>query len=186
MPDPAPITALLTAWRSGDEAALTALSPLVYDELKRLALSAFRQERPGHTLQPTALVHEAFIRLVDADVNWESRAHFYALSARMMRRILVNHAEARGARKRGGQQAPIPLDEELVPAPPTDDRLLDLDDALRTLAEFDERKAQLVELQLFGGLSFDEMAEVSGLSSSTLDRELRAAKAWLKQRISID
>jgi RNA polymerase sigma factor (TIGR02999 family) len=177
------ITMLLKSWQDGDDEALDQLSASVYEELKRLARSAFRSERPGHTLQPTALVNEAFMKLVDANVSWESRAHFYALSARMMRRILVNHAESRSAQKRGGPQVALTLDEGAVGASPVDERLETLDEALTALSAFDERKADLVELQIFGGLTFEEMTEVTGLSSSTLDRELRAAKAWLKKTI---
>ena len=184
MSDKPQITMLLNSWQDGDEAALDQLTVSVYDELRRLARSAFRSERAGHTLQPTALVNEAFMKLVDADVSWQNRAHFYALSARMMRRILVNHAEARNAKKRGGPQVALTLDEGMVSAQPADERFDALDEAVTALAVFDARKADLVELQIFGGLTFEEMAEVTGLSSSTLDRELRAAKAWLKKTIA--
>ena len=175
---------LLKSWQDGDQGALDELSASVYDELRRLARSAFRGERPGHTLQPTALVNEAFMKLVAADVSWQSRAHFYALSARMMRRILVNHAEAKNAQKRGGPQVALTLDEGVVASPDSDERIEVLDEAITALAAFDERKADLVELQIFGGLTFEEMSEVTGLSTSTLDRELRAAKAWLKKTIA--
>jgi len=178
------ITSLLQSWQDGNEDALPQLSSMVYEELHRIAKGAFRGERAGHTLQPTALVNEAFMKLVNVDVSWQNRAHFYALSARMMRRILVDHAQSRNALKRGGPDVPLTLQEELVSAPQQDERLQDLDEAITALAAFDERKADLVELQIFGGLSFEEMAEVSKLSTSTLDRELRAAKAWLKQKIS--
>jgi RNA polymerase sigma factor (TIGR02999 family) len=184
MADAPQITMLLKSWQEGDDAALEQLTASVYDELHKLARSAFRGERPGHTLQPTALVNEAFVRLVGADIGWQNRAHFFALSARMMRRILVNHAEARNAQKRGGDQVVLTLDEGMVRATETDERFEALDEAITELATFDERKAELIELQLFGGLTFEEMAEVTGLSTSTLDRELRAAKAWLKTTIS--
>ena len=175
---------LLKSWQEGDESALEQLSTSVYDELHKLARSAFRGERPGHTLQPTALVNEAFVKLVSADVSWQNRAHFFALSARMMRRILVNYAEARNAQKRGGPQVALTLDEGMVRATETDERFEILNEAITELATFDTRKAELIELQIFGGLTFDEMAEVTGLSTSTLDRELRAAKAWLKKTIA--
>lgn len=179
-----PITALLRAWQDGDETALSKLSSRVYDELHRIAQGVFRGERAGHTLQPTALVNEAFINLMDADVSWQDSAHFYALSARMMRRILVSHARSRNAQKRGGPNIAITLQEELVGASEPDSRLEELDDAITRLEGVDARKAELVELQIFGGLSFAEMAEVTGLSSSTIDRELRTAKAWLRTEIA--
>lgn len=184
MADAPQITMLLKSWQEGDDAALEQLTASVYDELHKLARSAFRGERPGHTLQPTALVNEAFVRLVGADIGWQNRAHFFALSARMMRRILVNHAESRNAQKRGGPQVALTLDEGMVGAAETDERFEALDEAITELATFDERKAELIELQIFGGLTFEEMAEVTGLSTSTLDRELRAAKAWLKKTIA--
>lgn len=184
MTDDRQITRMLQSWQDGDQQALDELTPAVYEELRRLAGSAFRGERAGHTLQPTALVNEAFMKLVNADVSWQSRAHFFALSARMMRRILVNHAESRNAQKRGGPEVAISLDEGMVGAPDIDERFEILDEAITALAKFDERKAELVELQIFAGLTFDEMSEVTGLSTSTLDRELRAAKAWLKKTIA--
>lgn len=184
MPDNREITHLLQSWQDGDEQALAELTPAVYDELRRLAGSAFRGESAGHTLQPTALVNEAFMKLVNADVSWQNRAHFFALSARMMRRILVNHAQSRNAQKRGGPEVALSLDEGLVASPQADERFEVLDEAITALAAFDERKAELVELQIFGGLTFEEMAEVTELSTSTLDRELRAAKAWLKKTIA--
>lgn len=178
------ITALLRAWQDGSPDALAALTASVYGELHRIARRTFRGERAGHTLQPTALVNEAFVKLVDAKVSWQDRAHFFALSARMMRRILLTHAEARSAAKRGGAEQPVTLVEGAVDTGVPDRRIEDLHEALEALAKFDPRKADLVELQVFGGLTFEEMAEVSGLSTSTLDRELRVAKAWLKQRLA--
>ena len=180
----ADITVLLRAWQDGKPDALAALTDSVYGELHRIARRAFKGERAGHTLQPTALVNEAFVRLVNAQVSWQDRAHFYALSARMMRRILVNHAEARRTAKRGGADQPLTLIESAVGADEPDQRIEDLNEALVALAALDPRKADLVELQVFGGLTFDEMAEVSCLSTSTIDRELRFAKAWLKQRLA--
>jgi len=178
------ITRLLNEWTSGDKRAGDALTPLVYDELHRIAARIFRSEQSGHTLQPTALVHEAYVNLVGADVSWQDRAHFYSLAARMMRRLLVNHANARNAAKRGGGAIRITLHDEQLAAAGAEAELLDLDDALTRLAALDERKAELVQLQYFGGLSFQEMEEVTGLSSSTLDRDLRFARAWLKDQLA--
>ncbi len=186
MDEEAQITQLLCAWRDGDDQALAQLTPLVYDELKRLARNAFKGEHPGHTLQPTALAHEAYAKLIKADVPWQDRAHFFALSARMMRRILITHAKGRNAAKRGGDERPITLQEELVAGTSSGLRLLELDQTLSRLAEFDERKAQLIELQIFGGLTFDEMSEVTGLSTSTIHRDLRLAKAWLKNELQTE
>lgn len=183
MANPEQITLLLQSWQEGDKAALDELATTVYDELRRLARSAFRGERAGHTLQPTALVNEAFVKLVNADISWQSRAHFFALSARMMRRILVNHAQSRSAQKRGGPAIAVTFHNSRVGETEPDERIEELDDALSELAQIYPRKADLVELQIFGGLTFEEMSEVSGLSSSTLTRELRMARAWLKQRL---
>ena len=177
------ITQLLNDWGSGDKAAEDALAPLIYDELQVMARRLFRSEKSAHTLQPTALVHEAFVKLVDVEVTWQDRAHFFSLAARMMRRLLVNHANARNAAKRGGNAVKVTLNEAAISGSSTDADLLDLEEALLSLAELDRRKAQLVELQYFGGLSFKEMEEVTGLSSSTVDRELRMARAWLKDQL---
>jgi len=174
------ITSLLRQWAAGDRYAGDALTPLIYDELHRLAARVFRGESPGHTLQPTALVHEAYAKLIDVDVSWQDRAHFYSLAARMMRRLLVNHANARNAEKRGGDAIRVTLNESLAADADADANLLALDEAVSKLAEIDARKADLVQLQYFGGLSFRELEEITGLSSSTLDRELRLARAWLK------
>jgi RNA polymerase sigma factor (TIGR02999 family) len=178
------VTRLLGAWRAGDDAALNALVPLVYRELQRLARSAMRGERAGHTLQTTALVHEAFIALADADVAWADRAHFFAIAARQMRRILVNHGEAHRAAKRGGGLVHAQLDEALDVVGTPSAAITDLDDALRRLEAFDLRKAQVLELHYFGGLSYAEMAEVLQISSSTVDTELRFAKAWLRTQLA--
>lgn len=177
------ITRLLGAWRSGDDSALEALTPLVYRELHRLARSAMRGERPDHTLQTTALVHEAFIALVDARVDWVDRAHFFAISARQMRRILVNHGEAQRAAKRGGGQPDLPLDEALDVIGTPSAEIGELDDALRRLEAIDARKAQALELHYFGGLTYEEIAAVMKLSASTIDTELRFAKAWLRTQL---
>jgi RNA polymerase sigma factor (TIGR02999 family) len=177
------ITELLNEWTGGDPRAGEALAPLIYEELHNLAQRIFRSEKRGHTLQPTALVHEAYARLVDVDVAWQSRAHFYSLAARMMRRLLVNHANARNAAKRGDGAVRVTLAEADAPAETVDADLLDLDRALTSLAAIDERKAELIQLQYFGGLSFREMEALTGLSSSTLDRELRLARAWMKVKL---
>ncbi len=178
------ITTLLRAWQGGDEAALEPLTRSVHAELRRMAGSAFRGERAGHTLQPTALVNEAFIKLVHADIGWQSRAHFFALSARMMRRILLDHAKGRNSKKRGGSMVMMTYHDGRSADSEPDERFEELNEALSDLANVDARKADLVELQIFGGLTFDEMSEVTGLSSSTLDRELRLARAWLKRALS--
>mgnify|MGYP005848425335 CR=1 FL=1 len=178
------LTVLLNSWSAGDRQAGEALAPLIYDELHRIAKRLFRGERPDHTLQPTALVHEAFCRLIDAEVAWQDRAHFYALAARMMRRLLVNHAKERRAAKRGGDAVRVTLADADVPGAEVEVVVLDLDAALTRLAEIDPRKAEIVQLQYFGGLTFQELEEVTGLSSSTLDRELRFSRAWLQDRLS--
>lgn len=178
------ITQLLIRWRSGDGSALGELTPLVYDQLRRLADRYMRGEHAGHTLQATALVHEAYVRMVDMEVSWEDRAHFFALSARMMRRILVDHAKTLRRAKRGGGAIKVSLDESLLVDSDSVSGLVDLDDALTGLAAFDERKARIVELQYFGGLTYDETAEALGVSAATVDRELRLAKAWLYRELS--
>jgi len=180
------VTQLLDAWRGGDRSALDRLVPVVYRELQRLAHSAMRGERAGHTLQTTALVHEAFVQLADASVDWQNRAHFFAIAARQMRRILVNHALEKKAEKRGGGAPHASLDDALdvVGAPSAE--ITDLDDALAQLEKFDERKARILELHYFGGLTFEEMSAVMNLSASTLDSELRFAKAWLRQQLTVD
>jgi RNA polymerase sigma factor (TIGR02999 family) len=178
------ITRLLADWRGGDESALEELTPLVFDELKHLARRAFRSERPGHTLQPTALLNEAFEKLVEVNVEWQDRAHFYALASRMMRRILVNHAKGRKAAKRGGDAHRTSLTISGVAEPQPDEMLLDLDEALAALAQFDQRKASIVELAYFGGMTYDEIAASLELSTATVHRDLRTAEAWLKHRMT--
>jgi RNA polymerase sigma factor (TIGR02999 family) len=178
------VTLLLRAWRAGDGQALDRLVPLVYRDLQRLARGAMRGERAGHTLQTTALVHEAFIALSGADVAWADRAHFFAIAARQMRRVLVNHGEAHRAAKRGGGLVHAQLDEALDVVGTPSAEISDLDDALRRLEAFDARKAQILELHYFGGLTYDEMAEAMQLSTSTVDAELRFAKAWLRDQLA--
>jgi RNA polymerase sigma factor (TIGR02999 family) len=186
MDETPPVTALLAAWRAGEQEALNQLMPLVYSELHRQAVRLFRSERAGHTLQPTAVVNEAFVRLSDAKVDWQDRAHFFALASRMMRRILLDHANRRLAQKRGGGEIQVTLDEGEVGGDRLDLRLLDLDKALDELAALDARKAELMEMKLFAGLTFEEMSEVTGLSTSTLDREIRFSRAWLTSRLQTD
>ena len=178
------ITALLQAWSGGDEAALAELTPLVHAELRRLARMCMGSERRNHTLQATALVNECYLRLVDAQqVDWKSRAHFLALAGRMMRRILVDVARARQYRKRGAGVEHVPLDERLA-SPEPGRNLVALDDALHALAALDERKARVVELRFFGGLSNDETAEALGVSAKTVMRDWQLARAWLLRELS--
>lgn len=178
------ITQLLQRWSNGDESALQAVTPLVYDELHRIARSAFSRERGGHTLQPTALLNEAYAKLIDVNADWQNRAHFFALAARMMRRLLVNHAKAKGAQKRGGDAIRITLQEDRVGAGHSDEQLLALDGALAELATFDPRAAELLELHYFGGLTYVELALTVKISESTVRRDLRAAKAWIRRKLS--
>lgn len=178
------VTQLLLAWRNGAAGALEQLTPLVYDELRRLAARYVGRERADHTLQATALVNEAYLQLINqqqvAQVDWQSRAHFIGIAARLMRQILVDHARAHAAAKRGAGAAALPLAEAIaVPAP----NVIALDDALRDLAKLDERKSRIIELRYFGGLSMDEIAEVTGLSVATLRRDMRMAEAWLGRQI---
>ncbi|HEV2447546.1 MAG TPA: sigma-70 family RNA polymerase sigma factor [Candidatus Sulfopaludibacter sp.] len=176
--DRATVTRLLQSWGAGDQAALEELMPLVYDRLRVLAGRYMHAERAGHTLRTTALVHEVYLQLVDADVAWRNRAHFYAIAARLMRRVLVEYARKRGRAKRGAG-GKVTLDEAMAVTPEPDPVLLELDDALTRLADVDERKAQLIEMTYFGGLSYDDAAEAMGISPATVHRELRLAKAWL-------
>ena len=170
------VTQLLQQYRNGKREALDALFPLVYDELKRLAASRLRDERHDHTLQPTALVHEAYLRLIDQhSSDWQNRAHFFGLAAEMMRRILVNHAVKRNADKRFGNQTRLALDEAISFANERDVNLISLDEALNELVKFDEQQAKIVELRFFTGLSIEETAEVLGVSDSTVKREWRAS-----------
>lgn len=174
------ITTLLTAWRQGDAGALESLTPLVYDELRRRASAHLARERRAHTLQPTALVHEAYLKLMDQEaLSFADRAHFYALAARLMRQILVDHARSKGAAKRGGDRHRVSWHEDVGWSGPGDIALLDLDRALDTLKERDERQARLVELRFFGGLSITQTAEVMVLSPATVKREWRLARAFL-------
>jgi len=186
MSEPPAITRLLLEWRGGSVRALDQLVPLVYDELRRLARRRLRGERDGHTWSATDLVHEAYARLVEADVEWKDRVHFFAVASRLMRRILVDHARAGAREKRGGGALRVTLDEGLAASAGggAPEALLALDAALHRLAEIDQRKAHAVELHYFGGLSYEETAEALGVSPATVDRELRMAKAWLGRELS--
>lgn len=179
------LTQLLHAWSEGDQGALEKLMPVVYDELRRLARHYMADERPDHTLQTTALVNEAYLRLVDsAQFNWESRAHFFGICAGMMRRILVDWARARQAQKRGGAVQNLELDEALAEGVRPGADLVAIDDALQALAAVDARKSQVVELRFFGGLTVKETAEVLKVSEETVLRDWKLAKSWLRREIS--
>ena len=179
------MTLLLGEWRRGDREALDRLLPAVYDELRRLASRYLSGERAGHTLQTSDLVHEAFLRLVDQrSVDWQSRAHFFALSASMMRRVLVDHARSRGGKKRGGGLDRIALDDVPDLPQPRDADVVAVDQALSELAEVDAELARIVELRFFGGLKNDEIAEVLGVSNVTARRRFRLAKAWLYRHLA--
>jgi RNA polymerase sigma factor (TIGR02999 family) len=178
---PNEVTQLLVAWGNGDQTALDQLMPLVYSELHRLAHRHIKKERPGHTLQTSALLNEAFLRLVDQrDVQWQGRAHFFSIAAQMMRRILVDYARSRRFAKRGGGAQQVSFDEELVVSRQLSADVLQLHDALNELATVDERKSKIVELKFFGGLSIEETAEVLGVSPGTVMRDWTLAKAWLR------
>ena len=180
---PAFVSELLLRWRDGDAAALEQLMPLVYDELHALARRQLAGERPGHTLQTTALVHEAYLRLVGADVRWEGRVHFLMVAATTMRRILVDHARRRRRRRRDGRLTFVTIDEAMAVAPEPAIDLVVLDEALDRLSAMDGRKARAAELHYFGGMSYEETAEALGISAATVHRELRVAKAWLYREL---
>ena len=182
-PTSKPITQLLHEWRNGNSQALDQLMPLVYDELRGLAGHYLKSEAVFQTLQATALVNEAYIRLVGMDVPWQDRAHFFAVAARLLRRILVDNAKSHRRVKRGGGQIRVTLNEYLPSAEPDKD-IIALDESLKSLAEFDERKSQIIELHFFGGLTYDEMAEALSISPATVHRELRLAKAWLNHELN--
>ena len=178
------ITQLLNDYQGGKKDALDELFPLVYGELRKLAASRMRNERSDHTLQPTALVHEAYLRLIEQhSSDWQNRAHFFGLAAEMMRRILVNHAVKNNADKRFGNQTRLALDEIVDFTNGADINLVALDEALNKLAEFDPKQAKIIELKFFGGLTSEEIAEVTGVSDSTVKREWRIAKAWLHEQL---
>jgi RNA polymerase sigma-70 factor, ECF subfamily len=178
------VTLLLARLTQGDQQAADRLIPLVYKELRQIAARHMGHERPGHTLQATALVHEAYLKLVEApSPNWQDRAHFFAVSAQVMRHILVDHARARARDKRGGAQSNLPLEEDLVFAPERSSDLVEIDAALQKLAEFDPRQAKIVDLRFFGGLTVDETAAVLDISPKTVKRDWSIAKAWLRREL---
>jgi RNA polymerase sigma factor (TIGR02999 family) len=179
------ITLLLQAWGSGDESALERLTPLVYNELHRLAHRYMAAEQPGQTLQTTALVHEVYLRLIDANaVNWQDRAHFYAVCARLMRRILIDFARSRNYQKRGGHFPHIELEEAVTVSAVVGSELLAVDEALKELAKLDPRKSEVVELRFFGGLTVEESAAALKVSPETVMRDWKLAKAWLLRELS--
>ena len=181
--EPKDVTALLRAWGKGDEGARDQLLPLIYGELRRRAAARLRRERPGHSLQPTALVHEAYLRLVDHQVTWQNRAHFFGLASEMMRRILVDHARTRKRGKRDGAWTRVELDEAVAVEEQRDVDLVSLDRALQELSELDARHGRVVELRFFGGLTLEETGEVLGASAATVKRDWTLARAWLFRRL---
>ena len=178
------ITRILRAWSGGDREAVDDLMPLVYDELHKVAAQYLRKQRPDHTLQPTALVNEAYLKLIDiSNVSWEDRAHFFAVASQTMRHVLVDHARGRNREKRGGGAQKVSLDEAVSFAKNQEIDLLALDEAMRSLAEIDDQQSRIVELRFFGGLTVEETAVVLRISSATVKREWRIAKAWLHKRM---
>lgn len=187
MADPAAradVTQLLDAWQRGDETALERLLPLVYDELRRVARARLRAERPGHTLQPTALVHEAYLRLIQGGTTPRNREHLFAMAARLMRQILVDHARRKGARKRGGAEDPLTLDPAIAAPGLPILEIIALDEALTELNALDPRLCRVVELKFFAGLNIDETARTLDVSPATVERDWTVSKAWLHQRLS--
>lgn len=178
------ITLLLKSWQDGNDEALKQLSTQVYNELQRLAQKYMSSERANHTLQPTALVNEAFVRLISAEVSFQNRAHFFSLAGRMMRHILVDHARSLNRDKRGAGLQHLTLHESVIENKNASNDLLDLHDALETLSRFDSRKAEILELQFFAGLTIKEIAETVGVSSRTVERDIQLAKAWLHRELS--
>lgn len=184
MPSPQNVTQMLVAWSNGDQAALDALIPLVHEELRRLARRSMRRERIGHTLQTSALVNEAYLRLVDQrSVRWQNRAHFYGVAAQLMRRVLVDHARRNARAKRGGGARRVSIDELGIVAEQAVE-VIALDDALTDLSRMDPRKGRIVEMKFFGGLTTEEVAEVLAVTPRTVEREWRKARAWLHRAIS--
>ena len=179
------VTQLLMAWNDGDQSALERLIPLVHAELRRIARRYMRNERVGHTLQTSALINEAYLRLIDAQqVRWENRAHFFGIAAQLMRRVLVDFARSRSYKKRGGGALQVSLDETMVITKERGEDLVALDEALSALSELDERKGRVVEMRFFGGLSEKEIAEALTVSPETVRRDWRLAKSWLRRRLS--
>jgi RNA polymerase sigma factor (TIGR02999 family) len=178
------VTRLLKEWGGGNKEALDELMPVVYQQLRKLAAICLRAERPDHTMRATALVHEAYLRLVDANVPWEDRVHFFAVSARLLRRILVDHAKGNKRQKRGGGAETISLDEAVMIGPQTTGGIIELDAALQRLAALDPRKSEIIELLCFGGLTYDEAAAALKVSPATVHRDLKMAKAWLHRELT--
>jgi RNA polymerase sigma factor (TIGR02999 family) len=178
------VTKLLRDWQSGDAGALDELVPRIYGELRRMARGHLRREGARHTWQTTELLHEVYLRLVGADISWQDRAHFFAVAATTMRRLLVDHARSRARAKRGGGARKLTLDENLVVDPARLEELVEIDDALTRLAEQDERKAKVVELHYFGGMPYEEIAEVLHVSLGTVRRDMRLSKAWLRKEMT--
>jgi RNA polymerase sigma factor (TIGR02999 family) len=179
------VTTLLMDWSSGDRAALDQLTPLIYQQLRVLAEQALRRERPGHTLQSTALAHEAFLKLVDQQrVSWKGREHFFAVAARIIRRILVDHARSRKSLKRGGGNTTVTFEEQLSPIEERSVDMIALDQALEALSKMDPQQGRIIELRFFGGLSIESTAHVLGISPSTVNREWNLARAWLFRELS--
>src|ERR1700687_3562247 len=186
-PSPQEITQLLIAGSNGSQDALEQLFPLVYEELRRLAHRYMSRERPGHTLQTTAVVHEAYLRLIDQKhVQWQNRAHFFAIAAQMMRRILITHAQSHAYAKRGGGAVKVSLDEAAIMSKERAGELIALDEALKSLTAIDPRRSQVVELRFFGGLSNEEIAEVLRISPNTVTRDWNVAKAWLYREMCME
>lgn len=184
-PSPDEVTQLLVDWSNGDKAALDKLMPLVYEELRRLAHHYMGRERPGHTLQTTAIVNEAYLQLIDQrSVHWQNRAHFFGIAAQLMRRVLAGYARSRHYAKRGGGARQVSLEEAMIVSEERVADMVALDDALNALAEIDERKSRIVEMRFFGGMSIEETAEVLGVSPGTVMRDWTMAKAWLRREIS--
>jgi RNA polymerase sigma factor (TIGR02999 family) len=183
-PTPGDVTRLLIEWKNGDAAALDRLLPLIYAELRRIASRHLRRERPGHTLQPTAVVHEAYLKLVQVpEPQWRDRAHFFAVAARMMRQVLIDHARAHQAQKRGGALRKVSIEDLAAPGVTADIDLLALEKALGQLGDFDPQQGRVVELRYFGGLTIEETAEVIGVSPATVKREWMMARAWLRREL---
>ena len=177
------VTRLLQSMHAGNREAVDALVPLVYSELRKLAAHYLKGERAGHTLQPTALVHEAFLRLIEQETDWQNRAHFFAMAASLMRRILVDYARGYKAEKRGGEAEKISLEDIFVFVKEKPSEVIALDEALKALAEIDPRRAKVVEMRFFGGLNNEEIAEVLGVHSNTVLRDWNLARAWLKTQL---
>lgn len=186
MSEQQPVTQLLNDWRDGNAQALNKLMPMVHDTLQRLAYKYMHGERVGHTLQATALVNEAYLQLVDVDVSWQNRAHFIAVAARTMRRILIDHARAKHRDKRGGDAMHVTLSNTQIGTGGEDPDILDLENVLQRLHAIDPRKADVIELSFYGGMTYDEIGEALGISAATVDRELRFAKAWLLRELKLE